>query len=85
MQYRVHSEQVTQNKKNIVITTTQKVKLNMLRQFEIYPTERQQVVHLFLFDYQYKELRGLAILQETDEWLYQLYMANNKLSILKRD
>jgi len=83
LQYRVHSEQVTQNNKNIVSTTTQKVKLNMIRQFEIYPTERQQVIHLFLFDYQYKEQRGLAILQETDEWLYQLYMANKKLSIIK--
>ena len=80
--YRVHPQQVTQSRKEVMLATTQKIKLNFLKNFEIVPTEREKKVHLFLFDDFYDKNDISVSLDEADRWLYKLFEANKKLGIL---
>ena len=83
--YRIHAAQVTKSKKILVEHSSQKIKLNLINEFGISPDENQQRIHLFLFNQQYKEHRGIAILQKADEWLYHLFTINKKLHLLNQD
>jgi glycosyltransferase involved in cell wall biosynthesis len=77
--YRKHNEQVTQNKKEEVNITSQKIKINLLRAVEIYPDERETMIHSFLFNDQFKELRITGILKEADDWMHKIFLANRRL------
>jgi glycosyltransferase involved in cell wall biosynthesis len=74
--YRRHGQQVTQSKQQVMVASSGKIKLNMLRTLGIHPDERESTVHLFLFNGQFKELKGLDILEEADAWLHKLVSAN---------
>lgn len=77
--YRKHGNQVTQNKKEEVNGTSQKIKINLLKALEIDPSEREIVVHSFLFNGQFQEFRSTSILKEADEWMYKIFLANRRL------
>ena len=74
--YRRHGQQVTQNKKKLVETSSGRIKLGLLRPLNIEPTDRESMVHLFLFNDQFIELKGGSILAEADEWMYKIVSAN---------
>jgi glycosyltransferase involved in cell wall biosynthesis len=74
--YRRHGQQVTQNKKKLVEVSSGRIKLGLLKSLDIEPTERESMVHLFLFNDQFRELRGGSILPEADEWMYKIISAN---------
>jgi glycosyltransferase involved in cell wall biosynthesis len=74
--YRRHSQQVTQSKQQTVVESSGKIKLRMPLALGIHPDERESMIHLFLFNGQFKELKGLNILEEADAWLNKLVSAN---------
>jgi glycosyltransferase involved in cell wall biosynthesis len=76
--YRQHEQQVTSKKMAVVNSAAGRIKLRLLNSLELYPTEREKMIHLFLFNNDYRDLRHGDILAEADEWLNRLFAANRK-------
>jgi len=76
LSYRRHGQQVTQSKQQTMESSSGKIKLGLPLALGIHPDERESTVHLFLFNGQFKELKGLNILEEADAWLHKLVSAN---------
>ena len=76
--YRKHSQQVTQNMQKQVEKTTQKIKIKFLNCLALQPNERETIIHLLLFNNQFKDQRNAIAVKEADDWMYKIYLANKK-------
>ena len=76
--YRRHEQQVTSKKMDLVTASSRKIKLRLLTCLGIYPNERESMVHAFLFNNEFPQLRNEDILEEADAWLYRLFLANRE-------
>lgn len=85
LHYRKHQEQVTQRKQDIVSQSTSEIKLQLLSHLQVQVTDRGKMIHLFLFNDQYKELNKPGIVAEADAWLYKIFCANRELKIFDED
>jgi len=84
VKYRKHENQVTKSKQELVGHSAGKIKLGLLKNFQMQISEREKMIHLFLFNDQYKELNVRGNIQEADAWLYRIFCANNNLQIFSK-
>ena len=85
--YRVHKSQMTQCSFDEQVQLADKVRLSLLKDLGIYPTEEEFSIHqilsssirMFLQTYRYNKVRNL--LEKADKWLCNLKLANDKRSI----
>ena len=77
--YRLHYEQVTKAKADLVKKSSGLIKLNYLKSVGLVPDAEEERLHLFLFNAEYAEMRMPSIIPLADEWMNKIFLSCNNL------